>query len=94
MAAFVVLMASSSAATASTSRWLVGSSRMSTLHGVRQKVASATRAFSPPLSWPMMRRPLSPERPSAPSTERQRSSLIDASCDCATEATYSLASCS
>mmetsp|Transcript_20585 Transcript_20585/g.60736 ORF Transcript_20585/g.60736 Transcript_20585/m.60736 type:complete len:296 (+) Transcript_20585:1764-2651(+) len=68
-------MASSSAAIASTSRWFVGSSRRRTLHGVRQKVASATRAFSPPDRSPIDRAALSPTRPRAPMTALHRSSV-------------------
>eukprot|EP00966_Prymnesium_polylepis_P241801 5591667-Prymnesium_polylepis.1 len=62
-----------------TSRWLVGSSSSSTLHGVRQKVARATRAFSPPLSAPIRRSAFSPARPSAPIVVRQRSSVTEPS---------------
>eukprot|EP00964_Phaeocystis_antarctica_P106181 scaffold71109_cov63-Phaeocystis_antarctica.AAC.2 len=87
-------MASSSAATASTSRWLVGSSRRMTLHGVRQKVASATRAFSPPESEPIRRVAFSPIRPSDPMIVRQLSSVIEESADRTVSATYSHAAMS
>ena len=56
-------IASSSASIARASRWFVGSSSNRTLHGERQKVASATRAFSPPDSTPMGRADFSPARP-------------------------------
>mmetsp|Transcript_43493 Transcript_43493/g.72487 ORF Transcript_43493/g.72487 Transcript_43493/m.72487 type:complete len:359 (-) Transcript_43493:1156-2232(-) len=52
----------------STSRWLEGSSSSSMLWGVSAKHASATRAFSPPLSLPISRTLLSWARPSEPMT--------------------------
>jgi len=67
-------MSKSKYLTDSTSRWLVGSSSNSTLHGVRQNAASATRAFSPPESVPISRSAFSPVKPNAPITARQRSS--------------------
>mmetsp|Transcript_25265 Transcript_25265/g.62588 ORF Transcript_25265/g.62588 Transcript_25265/m.62588 type:complete len:212 (-) Transcript_25265:613-1248(-) len=83
--------ASSSAAMESTSRWLVGSSKSKTLHGVRQKVASATRAFSPPLRDSMRLNAFSPTRPSAPMTVRHFSSSTNGSISRTAAATYSSA---
>mmetsp|Transcript_38322 Transcript_38322/g.91837 ORF Transcript_38322/g.91837 Transcript_38322/m.91837 type:complete len:89 (+) Transcript_38322:148-414(+) len=75
----------------SASRWLEGSSKRTTLLGVRQKVASATRAFSPPDRSPILRSALSPTRPRAPMTLRQASSLMELSRSRTVSATYSSA---
>mmetsp|Transcript_30410 Transcript_30410/g.77537 ORF Transcript_30410/g.77537 Transcript_30410/m.77537 type:complete len:106 (+) Transcript_30410:72-389(+) len=81
----------SRAAMLSASRWLVGSSSMTTLLGVRQKVASATRAFSPPERSPILRSAFSPTRPSAPITLRHASSSMEVSRSRTVAATYSRA---
>ena len=54
----------------SRSRWLVGSSSSSTSGSVTRRRASITRACSPPLRLPIVRRPSMPSAPSTPSRER------------------------
>mmetsp|Transcript_51473 Transcript_51473/g.159635 ORF Transcript_51473/g.159635 Transcript_51473/m.159635 type:complete len:276 (+) Transcript_51473:452-1279(+) len=68
------------AVTAAPSRWFVGSSRSSTSAGRVAKTASATRAFSPPLSVPIFELCTSLRSPSAPSALRapSASSMIGA----------------
>ena len=56
-----------------------------------EKVASATRLFSPPLSWPMGRKTESPARPSEPSALRPASVVVDGSSSRAFISTYSSA---